>query len=73
MTFGLVTIFRQPRIRERDVFSFPSSALALPKADEARRGEEDEQREITLEKGSGAVCPAQRRGGDADNGNCPWS
>ena len=48
--FGLVSIFRQPRGREGDKFCSPSSDHALPKAEEARRWEEEEQREINQEK-----------------------
>lgn len=62
--FGLMTFFRQPRGRERDRFSPPSSNHALLKADEARGGEEEEQRETDPEKqeGGSGPSPSQRCG-----------
>lgn len=62
MTFELVIIFRQHRGGERDRFCSLSSAQVLPKAEKARRGEE-EQREMYRLKGervAGASAPAQK-------------
>ena len=55
--YGLVSIFRQARGRKRDRFSSPSSGHASPKADGARKGEEEGQKEHFLEKGEGGSGP----------------